>query len=360
MVGYGVFLPVGNNGWILSRTSPQYQPSFDLNRRITQKAESYGLDFVLAMLKYRGFGGATQHWDHTIDPFTLMASLAPVTERIKLYATISPLTYHPVVAAKMAAMVDDASSGRFGLNLIAGWNRSEYEQLGVWPGDDYYGYRYDYLSEFTEVMTRAWRDDRVTFHGEHFHVDDCEVLPKPAHHVDIVSAGASSRGRRYVAEYADYHFGAGNTPEKLRASNEALAAESAAFGRVPASFAGSFLIIGDTDEDAQRKVSLYREGTDVAAVANMTAEYSRDTTTDGSSAQVAARHAETVSPFYGGGTPIAGSPETVARHLNALAAVPGTAGIMLTFDDFLEGLDRFGTEVMPLLDHVAVPEATAA
>jgi pyrimidine oxygenase len=43
----GVFLPIGNNGWLISSTSPQYMPSFDLNREVTQKAEQYGFEFAL-------------------------------------------------------------------------------------------------------------------------------------------------------------------------------------------------------------------------------------------------------------------------------------------------------------------------
>jgi len=27
----GVFIPIGNNGWLISETSPQYMPSFELN-----------------------------------------------------------------------------------------------------------------------------------------------------------------------------------------------------------------------------------------------------------------------------------------------------------------------------------------
>ena len=52
----GVFIPIGNNGWLISTTSPQYKPSFDLNKAIVQKAEHYGLDFALSMIKLRGFG----------------------------------------------------------------------------------------------------------------------------------------------------------------------------------------------------------------------------------------------------------------------------------------------------------------
>jgi pyrimidine oxygenase len=38
----GVFIPIGNNGWIASATSAQDKPSFDLNRAIVEKAERYG------------------------------------------------------------------------------------------------------------------------------------------------------------------------------------------------------------------------------------------------------------------------------------------------------------------------------
>ena len=88
----GVFIPIGNNGWLISTTSPQYMPSFDLNRQIMQKAEGYGLDFALSMIKLRGFGGTSEFWDHNLESFTLMAGLAAVTERIRLYASVAVLT----------------------------------------------------------------------------------------------------------------------------------------------------------------------------------------------------------------------------------------------------------------------------
>ncbi|MFB2579994.1 LLM class flavin-dependent oxidoreductase [Herbiconiux sp. P15] len=357
MVSYGVFLPVGNNGWILSKTSPQYEPTFALQRTIVERAEHHGLDFALAMLKYRGYGGETKHWNSTIDPMTLMAALAPVTERIKLYATVSPLSYNPIVVAKMAQLIDEISGGRFGINLVAGWNRSEYAQMGAWRGDDYYGYRYDYLTEFTQILLTAWETGRVTFHGEYFDIEDCEVLPTPVGHIDLISAGSSPRGRRFVAEYADYHFGAGQDAAEVAASNAHLRGESESLGRTPGSFATTLLVMGDTDADAARKVELYQRGVDRGAVEGMVREYSNDTSTDGSSAAVAASHRADVSPFYGGRA-LVGSPQTVADHLNAIAAVPGTAGVMLTFDDFVEGIERFGTEVMPLLDHLPAASPT--
>ncbi len=83
----GVFIPIGSNGFLISTTSPQYRPSFDLNRKVVQRAEAHGMDFALSMIKLRGFGGKSEFWDHCLESFTLMAGLAAVTHRIKLYGS---------------------------------------------------------------------------------------------------------------------------------------------------------------------------------------------------------------------------------------------------------------------------------
>ena len=49
---------------------------------------------------------------------------------------------------------------------------------------------------------------------------------------------------------------------------------------------------------------------------------------------------------------IAGSPETVARQLREIGEVEGTAGVMLTFDEPMAGLERFVQDVMPQLESV--------
>ena len=89
----GVFIPIGNNGWLISTTSPQYLPSFDLNNEVVQKAERFGFDFALSMIKLHGFGGPSQFWDYNLESFTLMAGFAAVTSRIQLFATCAVLTH---------------------------------------------------------------------------------------------------------------------------------------------------------------------------------------------------------------------------------------------------------------------------
>ena len=148
----GVFLPIGNNGWLISTTSPQYKPSFELNVECVQRAEKYGFEFALSMIKLRGFGGQSEFWDYNLESFTLMAALAAKTEKIKLFASTAILTLPPAIVARMATTIDSIAPGRFGVNIVSGWAKGEYDQMGLWPGDEYFGYRYEYSEEYVRVM----------------------------------------------------------------------------------------------------------------------------------------------------------------------------------------------------------------
>src|ERR1700720_3312179 len=202
----GVFIPIGNNGWLISTTSPQYMPSFELNREIVQKAERYGLDFALSMIKLRGFGGASEFWDYNLESFTLMAGLAAVTSRIQLFATCAVLRMPPPIAARMAVTIDSISHGRFGVNIISGWQRREYTQMGIWPGAEHYRRRYDYCAEYVTIMRELWETGRSDLKGNFFQMDDCRCLPTPAGQIPIICAAQSDAGTRFAAHYADYNF----------------------------------------------------------------------------------------------------------------------------------------------------------
>src|SRR5579863_3379877 len=344
---YGLFIPIANNGWITSSTSPQYMPTFDLNREIMQKAEKYGFKFALSMIKLRGYGGETEHWDYALESFTLMAGLAAVTEEMLLYASVATPTLHPAMVARMAVTIDSIAPGRFGVNIVAGWNKSEYQQMGLWPGDEYYDSRYDYASEYVTIMRELWATGTSDFKGKFFTLDDCHCKPTPTGKIPVVSAGASPRGRKFTAEHCDYNFtGAPGGAEGLAYVNGLLADAAEKAGRTIESYPLYMVIMGETDRDAQRKVDLYNEGVDVEAVAVMKGQASLDKKSTGTSAGMVNAPVEAVHDGA-----IVGSPATVAAKLNELTGVSGTGGIMLTFDDFLEGTEMFGRDVMPLLDN---------
>ena len=115
-----------------------------------------------------------------------MAGLAAVTSKIQIYATAATLVMPPAIVARMASTIDSISNGRFGLNVVTGWQMPEYSQMGMWPGDEYFAKRYDYLSEYVEVLRELWATGKSDLKGEFFQMNDCQVKPQPQADMKII------------------------------------------------------------------------------------------------------------------------------------------------------------------------------
>lgn len=347
----GVFLPIGNNGWLISTTSPQYKPSFELNRIVTEKAERFGFDFALSMIKLRGFGGPSEFWDHNLESFTLMAGLAAVTSRIQLFATVGVLTLPPAIVARMAVTIDSISGGRFGVNVITGWQETEYAQMGLWPGADHFKHRYEYCEEYVTIMKQLWSTGVSDFKGQFFTMDDCRCSPLPQKPIQIVCAGQSDRGCQFAADFADYNFVASsglNDPTNIRSNVARLVQKTAETGRSCGALVLIMIIADETDEAAMAKWEHYKAGTDYEALAWRDGEAGRDTTRDAHS--TVDRFAKTTAQkLPTSQSVLCGSYAHVAAMLDDLAAVPGVQGAMLTFDDFVIGMEQFGHRIQPLM-----------
>ncbi|WP_425918089.1 pyrimidine utilization protein A [Acinetobacter sp. TSRC1-2] len=359
----GVFCPIGNNGWLLSENAPQYKPSFEMNKQIVQRAEHYGFDFALSMIKLRGFGGKTEFWDHNLETFTLMAGLAAVTSKIKIYATAATLVMPPAIVARMASTIDSISNGRFGLNVVTGWQAPEYKQMGMWPGDEYFAKRYDYLSEYVEILRELWATGQSDFKGEHFQMDDCRVSPVPQADMKIICAGQSDTGLEFSAKYADYNFVFGkglNTPKAYADINDRLKVHTDKTGRDVQTYVLFMVIAAETDEEAFAKWQSYNDGADVEAINWLMNQGGKDTK---SGADTNIRQmASSVSPVNINMGTLVGSFENVAKMLDEIGEIEGTEGILLTFDDFIQGVEDFGQKIQPLMkcrEHIVVEgEAT--
>ena len=332
----GVFVPIGNNGWLISTHAPQYMPTFELNKAIVQKAEHYHFDFALSMIKLRGFGGKTEFWDHNLESFTLMAGLAAVTSKIH---------------------IDSISGGRFGVNLVTGWQKPEYDQMGMWPGDDYFASRYDYLTEYVQVLRDLWGTGRSDFKGDYFTMNDCRVSPRPSQPMKVICAGQSDAGMAFSAQHADYNFCFGkgvNTPTAFAPTAARMMQAAEKTGRDVGSYVLFMVIADETDEAARAKWEHYKAGADEEALAWLTEQSQKDTRS-GSDTNVRQMADPTSAVNINMGT-LVGSYASVARMLDEVASVPGTDGVLLTFDDFLAGIDAFGERIQPLMrcrNHIA-------
>ena len=357
----GVFIPIGNNGWLISTTSPQYMPSFDLNREVVQKAERFGFDFALSMIKLRGFGGPSEYWDHNLESFTLMAGLAAVTTRIKLFASVAVLTIPPAIIARMAVTIDSISHGRFGVNIVSGWQKAEYEQMGMWPGAEHFERRYDYCSEYVQVMKDLWSTGRSDFKGRFFRMSDCRLGPIPPKPIEIVCAGQSGRGMKFASEYGDYNFISGggiNTPQTVAPFAAKLREQNAETGREVGALALTMIIADETDEAAMAKWEHYKAGVDLEALDWRDTQAAADVKAEKTSTVGRMVHAPEKLPTNM--LRLIGSYATVARLLDEMAEIEGLRGVMLTFDDFLVGMEQFGTRILPLMKCRAERPAIAA
>ncbi len=350
---FGVFLPNGSNGYIPSGGSPVYLPTFEHNKAISIEAENQGLDFVLSMMKFRGFGGETGYWDACLESFTLMAAIASVTHTIGLFPSISLLSQHPAYVARMVATIDDISGGRCGLNIVTGWNKPEYEQMGLWRGDQYYEQRYEYAAEYLTILRQLWRDGTATYKSEFFDLKDCSCLPTPGIEIPIVCAGQSPRGKQFVAEMADQQFVMTDI-HNLTTSVADIKKRAAGAGRRVGIYALFHVITADSDAEAAEIGREIVDQADNGALQNILASADLDTNKGGTADQLLMaglnQSIDDGNLAFMGIPVIHGSFETVARKIYNIGIETGIDGMLFSWPDFVSGVRDFGEHVKPFLD----------
>ena len=104
------------------------------------------------------------------------------------------LTIPPAIVARMTSTISDISGGRFGVNIVSGWHKIEYSQMGLWPGDGHFARRYDYSTEYVRIPHDLWNTGQSDLKGEYYQMDACKLSPRPKAPVKLVSAGQSDRG----------------------------------------------------------------------------------------------------------------------------------------------------------------------
>jgi pyrimidine oxygenase len=350
MLEVGVFIPIANNGYLISTTAPQYSPTFAHNRDVLQAAERHGFDFALAMIKLRGYGGPTHHWEECLEAFTLMSAIAAVTERLRLFPSVAVLTIPPPIVARMAVTIDSVAPGRSGINIVSGWQMAEYTQMGLWPGEVHFRRRYEYCAEYARILRDLLETGRSDFKGQFFQMDDCRLGPLPSNPIQIVCAGQSEAGMRFAAEYGDYNFITGNAinqPREIAPAVARLVAACRRTGRQCGALVLTLIIAEPTDAAAEARWAHYKTGTDYEALAWREAQAKADVTAKIDS-QVT-RFKEDGAAVPATMVTLIGSYAKVAAMLDELADIEGVKGCMFVFGDYLEGVETFGRHIQPLM-----------
>ncbi|MDB5479749.1 MAG: class flavin-dependent oxidoreductase [Caulobacteraceae bacterium] len=337
---FGVFLPVANGGWIISSTTPPLDGLWKQNLAAAVTADEVGMDFVMSMGKWRGFGGVTNHWGVQMESLTMMAGIAQATKRVKLWATIHPLLQNPAVAAKMITTLDHISGGRAGLNIVAGAYRGEFAQMGAWDDSLDHDDRYALTEEWTMLIKRLWSEPSVTYDGKFFKFQDCESNPKPLSRPrpELISAGMSERGFEFAVREADACFIGGRTPNDRRDASRRAKAVAARYDKTVKTYAMCTVVYAETDAKAEALVERYREGVDMGAVIEMLKSW-------GVPPERLTEIAKQQGAFM---TQTAvGTPATCADEIEAFVTHAELDGLMLIFPDYVEGLKMFGADILP-------------
>src|SRR5207249_2090178 len=109
---------------------------------------------------WRGYGGATQHWDRTVESLTMCAGVADATSRIDVICTVHTSVFHPVPLAKMLTTLDHISGGRAGVNVVCGSHAKEIAQMGIDRPD--HDALYDKGREWIRIIKSLWREKSTT------------------------------------------------------------------------------------------------------------------------------------------------------------------------------------------------------
>jgi F420-dependent oxidoreductase-like protein len=169
----------------------------------------------------------------TNECFTVMAGLAAAVPRVRVGSLVAGNMYrHPAAVAKMAAGIDNISGGRFVLGLGSGWQENEHQKYGMEfstvPG------RLKRLEEACEVVTRLLRDDRTTFEGKFYQLEDAPLDPKPVQQPLplLIGGGGEKVTMRIAAKYAN-EWNVWGTPEVMRQKMAILDEHCRKAGRDP-------------------------------------------------------------------------------------------------------------------------------
>jgi probable F420-dependent oxidoreductase len=170
--------------------------------------------------------------DPILDAAATLAYVAALTTRVRLGTAVIVLPYHhPIALAKALATIDVLSNGRLLLGVAGGWLREEFDLLGVPFAER--GARTD---EYLELITRLWTEERVTFRGRFFALDEAVAFPKPVQrpHPPIWIGGDSPAALRRVARCGDGWMAVPRDLDHLQAGIRTIRTAAAAAGRDPA------------------------------------------------------------------------------------------------------------------------------
>ncbi|HUZ72805.1 MAG TPA: LLM class flavin-dependent oxidoreductase [Stellaceae bacterium] len=349
----GIFRMNCGGGLAITRAPERWAAAWDDIAAVARMADTAGIELILPLARWRGYGGALDNAAWSYETLTHGAALAAITSRTAIFVTVHVPLVHPVFAAKAVATIDHVSHGRVGLNIVCGWNQDEFGMFGMNMVE--HDARYDQGHEWFEVFTRLVRGERFDHDGRYYTIRDAYTVPVPLQQPRPVtlSAGGSPKGRQFAAAVADYLFGVVSDMDQAKALAASVSSSAAEAMRHAGVFTISHVVCRPTQAEADAVYRYFAE--------EMTDDEGIDAWTGAKQATSQSTPPEVLRMrrrLAGGhGTyPLIGTPQRIAEEMTALSRA-GIAGTTLSFFDFKAELPYFIDAVLPLLKQAGLRAA---
>ena len=203
----GLFGANCSSGRAVTLVPERWTGSWEDCLALAQLADKNGVDFMLPVGRWKGYGGDTDYMGSTFETITWATGLLAKTKRIICFGTVHAPLFHPIIAAKQFVTADQVGEGRFGLNIVVGWNEDEFQMFGVTQRE--HEARYEYAQEWIEAVKKAWGpEEDFDYTGRYIKIQKVRSKPKPYGGARplIMNAGASPVGRAFAVKNCDAFF----------------------------------------------------------------------------------------------------------------------------------------------------------
>ena len=337
---YGYWLPIFG-GWLRNVPDEGMAATWDYVRRLACRSEKIGYDLTLvAELNLNDIKGTDAP---ALDAWSTAAALAAVTERLELMVAVRPTFHSPALLAKQAANIDNicGTPGRLSLNVVSSWWADEAKQYGV--HFEQHEDRYARTAEWLQVVDGLWTQDRFSYAGSYYRVENAILQPKPLTRPrpTLYAGGESEAAKNLIAQRCDAYVMHGDPPERIAAKIADMRARRERFGLGPMQYGvAAYSIVRDTEREAQAELARI---TDVQSSAAGFANYQQWLSGTQLERQMSI---EEYSVSNRGLRPgLVGTPAQVSARVEEFEAV-GVNLLLLQSSPQFEEMERFAAQVI--------------
>ncbi len=331
----------------LSLTTAKEKWKADLNeiKRLIKYCDK-NLDFILPLSKWKGWGGKSDPNALSYETLTFASYFGAITKQLYFFSTIHVPFIHPVYAARALASNHKFTNGRVGLNIVCGWNQSEFKMFRnndkIYNDKNRYKYGYEWLKIFTELTSYSKKS--VNFKSNNFDIKEGYCNPKiDRKKFKIVSAAYSEMGRDFALKNCDYLFTMFQDFEKTKIRNKIILNEAKKEKKHIELLTPIHIICKSSDSEANEFHKYYSEKKqDTQATDNFILNVAKAKKM--SLYKIMKKKSDIIASSCGSAI-IKGSPKSVAEQLRELKNVK-FSGAAFSFVNYYDELKYFKEKVL--------------